>query len=94
MSKAPKQPEVQIPKSKKVNKGSKWINALTEDDPQALILTLFEENNRLRREIDQIKKINFAIKKDMDELHARLIQERYENLYVVNTTPDMELDNN
>lgn len=94
MSKAPKSPETQVPKTKKQAKDSKWINALKSDDPQSLILTLFEENQRLKRELDQIKKVNYAIKKDMEDLNTRLIRERYQNIYGEdNNTQEMELDN-
>lgn len=82
MSKAPQAPQAsQAPKPKKSAKSAKWIASLKEDDPRQLILTLFEENERLRKEIDNIKKVNYSIKKEMDELYARIIQERYENLY-------------
>ena len=64
MSKAPKTPETQVPKTKKQAKDSRWINALKSDDPQALILTLFEENQRLKRELEQIKKINQLFLRD------------------------------
>lgn len=94
MSKAPKSPETQVPKTKKQAKDSKWINALKSDDPQSLILTLFEENQRLKRELEQIKKINYAIKKDMEDLNTRLIRERYQNIYGEDeNTQEMELDN-
>ena len=91
MSKAPK---TQVPKTKKQAKDSRWINALKSDDPQSLILTLFEENQRLKRELEQIKKINYAIKKDMEDLNTRLIKERYQNIYGEDeNTQEMELDN-
>lgn len=94
MSKAPKSPETQVPKTKKQAKDSKWINALKSDDPQALILTLFEENQRLKRELEQIKRVNYAIKKDMEDLNTRLIKERYQNIYGEDeNTQEMELDN-
>ena len=94
MSKAPKAPETQIPKTKKQAKDSRWINALKSDDPQSLILTLFEENQRLKRELEQIKKVNYAIKKDMEDLNTRLIRERYQNIYGEDeNTQEMELDN-
>lgn len=94
MSKAPKSSETQVPKTKKQIKESRWINALKCDDPQSLILTLFEENQRLKRELDQIKKINYAIKKDMEDLNTRLIRERYQNIYGEDeNTQEMELDN-
>lgn len=94
MSKAPKSPETQVPKTKKQAKDSRWINALKSDDPQSLILTLFEENQRLKRELDQIKKVNYAIKKDMEDLNTRLIRERYQNIYGEDeSTQEMELDN-
>ena len=94
MSKAPKTPEAQVPKTKKQAKDSRWINALKSDDPQSLILTLFEENQRLKRELEQIKKINYAIKKDMEDLNTRLIRERYQNIYGEDeNTQEMELDN-
>lgn len=94
MSKAPKTPETQVPKTKKQAKDSRWINALRSDDPQSLILTLFEENQRLKRELDQIKKVNYAIKKDMEDLNTRLIRERYQNIYGEDeSTQEMELDN-
>lgn len=94
MSKAPKSPETQVPKTKKQAKDSKWINALKSDDPQSLILTLFEENQRLKRELEQIKKVNYAIKKDMEDLNTRLIRERYQNIYGEDeNTQEMELDN-
>ena len=94
MSKAPKAPETQVPKTKKQAKDSRWINALKSDDPQSLILTLFEENQRLKRELEQIKKINYAIKKDMEDLNTRLIRERYQNIYGEDeNTQEMELDN-
>ena len=94
MSKAPKAPETQVPKTKKQAKDSRWINALKNDDPQSLILTLFEENQRLKRELEQIKKINYAIKKDMEDLNTRLIKERYQNIYGEDeNTQEMELDN-
>lgn len=94
MSKAPKSPETQVPKTKKQAKDSRWINALRSDDPQSLILTLFEENQRLKRELEQIKKINYAIKKDMEDLNTRLIRERYQNIYGEDeNTQEMELDN-
>lgn len=94
MSKAPKTPETQVPKTKKQAKDAKWINALRSDDPQSLILTLFEENQRLKRELEQIKKINYAIKKDMEDLNTRLIKERYQNIYGEDeNTQEMELDN-
>lgn len=85
MSKAVKQPvesPIQTPKKyKKTIKNAKWIVALDHDEPKELINTLFEENERLRKELDQIKKINFAIKKEYEDLMARLIEERYNNLY-------------
>lgn len=94
MSKAPKSPETQVPKTKKQAKDSRWINALKSDDPQSLILTLFEENQRLKRELDQIKKVNYAIKKDMEDLNTRLIRERYQNIYGEDeNTQEMELEN-
>ena len=94
MSKAPKSPETQVPKTKKQAKDSKWINALKSDDPQSLILTLFEENQRLKRELEQIKRVNYAIKKDMEDLNTRLIRERYQNIYGEDeNTQEMELDN-
>ena len=94
MSKAPKAPETPVPKTKKQAKDSRWINALKNDDPQSLILTLFEENQRLKRELEQIKKINYAIKKDMEDLNTRLIKERYQNIYGEDeNTQEMELDN-
>lgn len=94
MSKAPKSPETQVPKTKKQAKDSRWINALKSDDPQSLILTLFEENQRLKRELEQIKKVNYAIKKDMEDLNTRLIRERYQNIYGEDeNTQEMELDN-
>ena len=94
MSKAPKSPETQVPKTKKQAKDSKWINALKSDDPQSLILTLFEENQRLKRELEQIKRVNYAIKKDMEDLNTRLIKERYQNIYGEDeNTQEMELDN-
>ena len=94
MSKAPKSPETQVPKTKKQAKDSRWINALKSDDPQSLILTLFEENQRLKRELEQIKRVNYAIKKDMEDLNTRLIKERYQNLYGEDeNTQEMELDN-
>ena len=94
MSKAPKSPESQVPKTKKQAKDSRWINALKSDDPQSLILTLFEENQRLKRELEQIKKVNYAIKKDMENLNTRLIRERYQNIYGEDeNTQEMELDN-
>lgn len=94
MSKAPKSPETQVPKTKKQAKDSRWINALRSDDPQSLILTLFEENQRLKRELEQIKKVNYAIKKDMEDLNTRLIRERYQNIYGEDeNTQEMELDN-
>ena len=94
MSKAPKSPETPVPKTKKQAKDSRWINALKNDDPQSLILTLFEENQRLKRELEQIKKINYAIKKDMEDLNTRLIKERYQNIYGEDeNTQEMELDN-
>ncbi|MDY3801075.1 MAG: hypothetical protein SOZ95_03455 [Bacilli bacterium] len=94
MSKAPKTPETQIPKTKKQAKDSRWINALKSDDPQSLILTLFEENQRLKRELEQIKRVNYAIKKDMEDLNTRLIRERYQNIYGEDeNTQEMELDN-
>lgn len=94
MSKAPKTPEAQVPKTKKQAKDSRWINALKSDDPQSLILTLFEENQRLKRELEQIKKVNYAIKKDMEDLNTRLIRERYQNIYGKDeNTQEMELDN-
>lgn len=94
MSKAPKSPETQVPKTKKQAKDSRWINALRSDDPQSLILTLFEENQRLKRELEQIKKINYAIKKDMEDLNTRLIRERYQNIYGEDeNTQEMELEN-
>ena len=94
MSKAPKAPETQIPKTKKQAKDSRWINALKSDDPQSLILTLFEENQRLKRELEQIKRVNYAIKKDMEDLNTRLIRERYQNIYGEDeNTQEMELDN-
>ena len=94
MSKAPKSPESQVPKTKKQAKDSRWINALKSDDPQSLILTLFEENQRLKRELEQIKRVNYAIKKDMEDLNTRLIRERYQNIYGEDeNTQEMELDN-
>lgn len=94
MSKAPKSPETQVPKTKKQAKDSRWINALRSDDPQSLILTLFEENQRLKRELEQIKRVNYAIKKDMEDLNTRLIKERYQNIYGEDeNTQEMELDN-
>ena len=94
MSKAPKAPETQVPKTKRQAKDSRWINALKSDDPQSLILTLFEENQRLKRELEQIKKVNYAIKKDMEDLNTRLIRERYQNIYGEDeNTQEMELDN-
>lgn len=94
MSKAPKSPETQVPKTKKQAKDSRWINALKSDDPQSLILTLFEENQRLKRELEQIKKVNYAIKKDMEDLNTRLIRERYQNIYGEDeNTQEMELEN-
>ena len=94
MSKAPKSPETQVPKTKKQAKDSRWINALKSDDPQSLILTLFEENQRLKRELEQIKRVNYAIKKDMEDLNTRLIKERYQNIYGEDdNTQEMELDN-
>ena len=94
MSKAPKTPETQVPKTKKQAKDSRWINALKSDDPQSLILTLFEENQRLKRELEQIKKVNYAIKKDMEDLNTRLIRERYQNIYGEDeNTQEMELEN-
>ena len=94
MSKAPKSPETQVPKTKKQAKDSRWINALRSDDPQSLILTLFEENQRLKRELEQIKRVNYAIKKDMEDLNTRLIRERYQNIYGEDdNTQEMELDN-
>ena len=94
MSKAPKSPETQVPKTKKQAKDSRWINALKSDDPQSLILTLFEENQRLKRELEQIKRVNYAIKKDMEDLNTRLIRERYQNIYgEEENTQEMELDN-
>ena len=94
MSKAPKTPETQVPKTKKQAKDSRWINALKSDDPQSLILTLFEENQRLKRELEQIKRVNYAIKKDMEDLNTRLIRERYQNIYGEDeNTQEMELDN-
>lgn len=94
MSKAPKSPETQVPKTKKQVKDAKWINALRCDDPQSLILTLFEENQRLKRELEQIKRVNYAIKKDMEDLNTRLIRERYQNIYGEDeNTQEMELDN-
>ena len=94
MSKAPKSPETQVPKTKKQAKDSRWINALRSDDPQSLILTLFEENQRLKRELEQIKRVNYAIKKDMEDLSTRLIKERYQNIYGEDdNTQEMELDN-
>lgn len=94
MSKAPKSPETQVPKTKKQAKDSRWINALKNDDPQSLILTLFEENQRLKKELEQIKKVNYAIKKDMEDLNTRLIRERYQNIYGEDeNTQEMELDN-
>lgn len=94
MSKAPKSPETQVPKTKRQAKDSRWINALKSDDPQSLILTLFEENQRLKRELEQIKKVNYAIKKDMEDLNTRLIRERYQNIYGEDeNTQEMELDN-
>ena len=94
MSKAPKSPETQVPKTKKQAKDSKWINALKSDDPQSLILTLFEQNQRLKRELEQIKRVNYAIKKDMEDLNTRLIKERYQNIYGEDeNTQEMELDN-
>ena len=53
---------------------------------------IVEENDRLRREIDTLKKINFALKKDIDDLHAKLIHERYENLYPSTGGQDMETE--
>lgn len=91
MSKAPQAP-IQVTKVKKVDKHAKWINSLSNDDPQSLILSIFEENDRLRREIDTLKKINFALKKDIDDLHAKLIHERYENLYPSTGGQDMETE--
>ena len=94
MSKAPKTPETQVPKTKKQAKDSRWINALKSDDPQSLILTLFEENQRLKKELEQIKRVNYAIKKDMEDLNTRLIRERYQNIYGEDeNTQEMELDN-
>ena len=94
MSKAPKTPETQVPKTKKQAKDSRWINALRSDDPQSLILTLFEENQRLKRELEQIKRVNYAIKKDMEDLNTRLIKERYQNIYGEDeNTQEMELEN-
>lgn len=94
MSKTPKTPETQVPKTKKQAKDSRWINALKSDDPQSLILTLFEENQRLKRELEQIKRVNYAIKKDMEDLNTRLIKERYQNIYGEDeNTQEMELDN-
>ena len=94
MSKAPKTPETQVPKTKKQAKDSRWINALKSDDPQSLILTLLEENQRLKRELEQIKRVNYAIKKDMEDLNTRLIKERYQNIYGEDeNTEEMELDN-
>lgn len=100
MSKSPKQPIDTKPKGNqtykiKRDKLSKWIEPYYEDCPQSLIITLTEENDRLRKEIDQIKKINFAIKKEMDDLHARLIRERYINLYSDENEipPNMDLEN-
>ena len=94
MSKAPKSPETQVPKTKKQAKDSRWINPLKSDDTQALILTLFEENQRLKRELEQIKRVNYAIKKDMEDLNTRLIKERYQNIYGEDeNTQEMELDN-
>ena len=94
MSKAPKSPETQVPKTKKQAKDSRWINALKSDDPQSLILTLFEENQRLKKELEQIKRVNYAIKKDMEDLNTRLIRERYQNIYGEDeNTQEMELDN-
>ena len=94
MSKAPKAPETQVPKTKKQAKDSRWINALKSDDPQSLILTLFEENQRLKKELEQIKRVNYAIKKDMEDLNTRLIRERYQNIYGEDeNTQEMELDN-
>lgn len=89
MSKTPQAP-IQVPKVKKTDKHAKWINSLSNDDPQMLILAIFEENERLRREIDTLKKINFALKKDMDDLHCKLIHERYENLFPSTGGQEME----
>ena len=84
MSKAPQAP-IQVTKVKKADKHAKWINSLSNDDPQSLILSIFEE-------IDTLKKINFALKKDIDDLHAKLIHERYENLYPSTGGQDMETE--
>lgn len=92
MSKAPQSPNDYPKQKKQFTKHAKWINALSNDDPQSLILALFEENEKLKKEIDQIKKINFALKKDMDDLHSRLILERYENLYPSSGGQEMETD--
>lgn len=92
MSKAPQSPNEYPKQKKQLSKHAKWINALSNDDPQSLILALFEENEKLKKEIDQIKKINFALKKDMDDLHSRLILERYENLYPSSGGQEMETD--
>lgn len=81
MSKAPQAPQAVVPKPKKPVKSAKWVKCLSEDDPQQLLLSVFEENERLKKEIDNLKKVNFAIKKEMDELTSRLLQERYDNLY-------------
>ena len=55
---------------------------------------MFEENQRLKRELEQIKKVNYAIKKDMEDLNTRLIKERYQNIYGEDeNTQEMELDN-
>lgn len=96
MSKQPKQPVAPVLKSKKI-KNVKWITPLSEDDPRQLIMTLFEENDKLRRDLDQIKKVNYAIKREMEELTTRLIEERFSNLYPNSDDEphqSMELDNN
>lgn len=97
MSKAIKHPvEIKVEKNKKLStRNAKWIVALDHDEPKDLIRTLFEENERLRRELEQIKKINFAIKKEYEDLSSRLIQERFNNLYPEEQvkSQEMELEN-
>lgn len=79
------QPNVNEKKPKKYQeKIQKYIKAIQSDSAESILRDILEENERIRKEIDTLRSVNAAQKREYDEFRAMLLSDRISNCSLTN----------